>query len=247
MPNEVGPRGNWGVIIPSTSTTVEHDFAVMRPPGITFHAGRSYIERIGMETDAQAIDVLDQMDASRDLAIRDVMTVRPDHLIVAMSAEIIRGGAEGAVAFIKDIEDRYQVPVTTGPTAVVAGLQEIGARRIAVLSPYQPVSDERVVSYMGEVGIEVVRIKGLRCASALAIAEVSVPDRVAALRELDGPDIDAIVQVGTNLPMVELAGEAERWLGKPVLAMNSATLWHALRNAGFDDRYEGYGTLLSDH
>jgi len=247
MPNAVGPRGNWGVIIPSTSTTVEHDFAVMRPAGITFHAGRSYIERIGMQTDAQAIDVLDQMDASRDIAIRDVMTVRPDHLVVAMSAEIIRNGAAGAKAFVQDIEDRYQVGVTTGPTAVVAGLQALGAHRIAVLSPYQPVSDERVVAYMSEVGIEVVRIEGMRCASALAIAEVSVEDRIAALRRLDGPDVDAIVQVGTNLPMVDLAGQAETWLGKPVLAMNSATLWHALRNVGYDDRYEGYGTLLRDH
>ena len=247
MANLVGPRGNWGVIIPSTSTTVEHDFAVLRPEGITFHAGRSYIERIGMRTDDEAIDVLDQMDASRDLAIRDVMTLRPDHLIVAMSAEIIRNGAEGAKAFIADIEDRFGVGVTTGPTAVVAGLQSLGAERIAVLSPYQPVSDERVVHYMGEVGIEVVRIKGLRCASALAIANVSVEDRIAALRELDGPDVDAIVQVGTNLPMIGLVDEAERWLGKPVVAMNSATVWHALRNNGLDDRFSGYGSLLREH
>jgi maleate isomerase len=67
---------------------------------------------------------------------------------------------------------------------------------------------------------------------------------ISVLRDLDGPDVDAIVQVGTNLSMVRLADEAERWLGKPVVAINAATLWHALRANGFDDRFQGFGSLL---
>ena len=66
------------------------------------------------------------------------------------------------------------------------------------------------------------------------------------LRELDGPDVDAILQVGTNLSMVRLAAEAEQWLGKPVIAINTATYWHALRANGIDDRMPGFGRLLSD-
>jgi len=67
------------------------------------------------------------------------------------------------------------------------------------------------------------------------------------LRELDGPDVDAIIQVGTNLSMVRLAAEAEGWLGKPVIAINTATYWHALRANGINDRIEGFGRLLTDH
>lgn len=67
-----------------------------------------------------------------------------------------------------------------------------------------------------------------------------------ALRELDGDDVDAIVQVGTNLSMVQLAVAAEFFLGKPVIAINTATWWHALRAAGIDDRIEGFGQLLSE-
>jgi maleate isomerase len=66
------------------------------------------------------------------------------------------------------------------------------------------------------------------------------------LRDLDGPDVDAILQVGTNLSMVRLAAEAEQWLGKPVIAINTATYWHALRANGIDDRMSGFGRLLSD-
>jgi len=67
------------------------------------------------------------------------------------------------------------------------------------------------------------------------------------LKELAGPDIDAIVQCGTNLSMVRLAAEAEGGLGKPVIAINTATLWHGYRANGFTDRLYGFGSLLSDH
>ena len=60
-------------------------------------------------------------------------------------------------------------------------------------------------------------------------------------------EVDAIIQVGTNLSMVRLAAEAEGWLGKPVIAINTATYWHALRANGINDRIEGFGRLLTDH
>ena len=55
------------------------------------------------------------------------------------------------------------------------------------------------------------------------------------------------MQVGTNLSMVRLADEAERWLAKPVLAINAVTLWHALRSNGIPDRMRGFGSLLREH
>ncbi len=67
-----------------------------------------------------------------------------------------------------------------------------------------------------------------------------------AIKRLDGDDVDAIVQVGTNLSMVRLAAMAEMWLGKPVIAINTATYWHALRANGVMDRVEGAGRLLEE-
>ena len=52
--------------------------------------------------------------------------------------------------------------------------------------------------------------------------------------------VDALVQVGTNLSMVGLADEAERWLHKPVIAINAATWWMALR----DTRHRGQALRL---
>ena len=40
-----------------------------------------------------------------------------------------------------------------------------------------------------------------------------------ALGNVDGDGVEAIVQFGANLPIGPLATEAERWLGKLVIAM----------------------------
>ena len=67
-----------------------------------------------------------------------------------------------------------------------------------------------------------------------------------AILELNRPEVDAILSVGTNVPILRLADEAERWLGKPVLAINTATYWYAMRANGFDDVIEGFGSLMTE-
>jgi maleate isomerase len=126
-------------------------------------------------------------------------------------------------------------------------LEIFRAKRIGVVTPYQPIGDKNVVRFFSDLGFEVAKIKGLRCPSAVAIAHVSEDTLRDALKEVDGDNIDAIVQVGTNLSMVRLADEAERWLGKPVIAINAATWWQALRMNGIKDKLTGFGSLLRDH
>ena len=50
-----------------------------------------------------------------------------------------------------------------------------------------------------------------------------------------------------NLAFGRQAADAERWLEKPVIAVNTATYWHALRTAGIADAVHGYGSLLERH
>ena len=118
-----------------------------------------------------------------------------------------------------------------GAAASVAALQAFGARRIAVLTPHQPRGDEMVRLYLAEAGFEIVRLHGMKCATPRAIAQVPAADIQAALKSLDGPDVDALLQVGTALPTVAIAAEAERWFGKPVLAINAVTYWDAFTAA----------------
>ena len=82
--------------------------------------------------------------------------------------------------------------------------------------------------------------------SPTLIAHVGEAELRNAVLALDGPDLDAIVQVGTNLPFARLAGQAKPWLRKPVVALNTATYWCALRGNGIADKVQGFGRLLAE-
>ena len=66
------------------------------------------------------------------------------------------------------------------------------------------------------------------------------------LRELNESDAEVLVQVGTNLGMARMAAEAEKWLNKPVIAINTATYWYAMRDNKMDDVIQGFGSLMTD-
>jgi maleate isomerase len=240
-------RAKWGVVIPSTNVMVEHDFAALCPAGVTFHSGRAYISQPSMASDADAKALLDQMDASFGIALRDVLTVQPDRIVIAMSAEVMRRGISGGAEFVDGVAQRAGLPVTTGPEAVLAGLTRLGVQRIGLLTPYQPESDALTTEYFRDSGYHVAYTAGLRCTSATDIAEVSAERIVAGLRAIEQAKVEAIVQVGTNLPGLALCAQAEQWLGLPTISMNSATVWWALRSAGIADQRQDAGVLWREH
>lgn len=247
MTDVLGWRRTFGVIAPSTNTIVEPDFYRMSVPGVTAHFGRIHIRDQNMSDDAGMARLLDQIRAEIVAAGERVLTCEPDYMVMGMSAETFWGGVEGNRQFVRQIQEVTELRVATGAEACRRALELYGARRIGVVTPYQPIGDANVVRFFGELGVEVGAIKGLCCPTAVSIAHVTEDELRAALLEVNGDDIDALVQCGTNLSMVRLADEAERWLGKPVIAINAATWWMALRDNGIDDRIAGAGSLLRDH
>ena len=248
MPDVAGFRAKLATIVPSTNTIVEGDFNhLFRIPGVTFHTGRMYIERPALDSNDAFAELLGQVDHAFEIAVRDVMTCEPDYLVMGMSAPTFWGGRDGNAAFIERARRLTGLEVTTGAEACADALTALGARRIAVLTPYQPIMREQIVRFFEESGFPVTRYVDLKYPSATAIAAVTPDELRGVIRDLDGPDVEAIVQVGTNLSMVELAAEAEGWLGKPVIAINTAIIWHAYRANGFEDRIYGCGALLRDH
>ena len=181
-------------------------------------------------------------------AIDRVMTCEPNHLIMGMSSETFWDGLEGSERLRERVEARAGVKVTMGSDASQQALRRYGEiKRIGVVTPYMPVADMQVHRFFADCGFEVVRLKGLKCASPVLIAHVTERELRDAIREVDGPDVEAIIQVGTNLAMARLAATAEFWLDKPVLAINTATYWWALRGNGIADKIDSFGSLLLDH
>ena len=178
--------------------------------------------------------------------MRNVITCKPGYLVMGMSAVTFYGGIAGGEAFKrKVVEVSGGIAISIGSEALVAALNAYGGiKRVSFVSPYFPIANAEVRRYLNESGFEVVRDIPLQCRSWTDIAKVP-PDRLTdVLAELDGADVDALVQVGTNLSMLQLAADTEKRLGKPVIAINAATYWHALRANGFDDKVAGLGQLL---
>ncbi|MFC6879291.1 MULTISPECIES: arylmalonate decarboxylase [Actinomadura] len=247
MTDVLGWRRKFGVIAPSTNTIVEPDLYRMAVPGVTAHFSRIHIRDQDMRGDAGMERLMQQIRAEIGAACERVMTCEPDSIVMGMSAETFWGGVEGNRAFVRQVHDLTGLRVATGAEACERALTLLGARHIGVVTPYQPVGDANVRTFFTDLGFEVGEIIGLKCPTAVSIAHVGEPELRDALRTLAAGGVDAIVQCGTNLSMVRLADEAERWLGLPVLAINAATWWMALRDNGIQDQVHGAGSLLREH
>jgi maleate isomerase len=246
MTDLLGYRKLIGIIVPSTNTSVQPECDDLRVPGVTNHLARVTIpERPLTSADAYQAH-LQAMREGIKPALDQVMTAQPDHVVMGVAIEAFYGGVAHADQFQASLAQHCGVGISMGSTAAVRALQAFAATRIAVLTPHQPAGDEIVRAYLQDAGFEVVRLHGLRCASPRLIAHVPAADIRAALQALDGDDVDAILQVGTNLAAGAIAAEAERWFGKPVLAMNTITYWDALRQLGIDDRLSGRGRIFEE-
>jgi maleate isomerase len=167
---------------------------------------------------------------------------------MGMSAETFWDGRDGATKLQRKVEKHAGVSVAMGSDACQAALRKYGKlKRLGIITPYMPVGDKQVHRFFTDCGFDVVNLKGLKCASPVLIAHASKTQLRDAIIEVNKGKVDAIVQVGTNLAMAEVAAMAEFWLGKPVIAINTATYWWALRQKGIKDKIYGLGSLLAEH
>lgn len=247
MTSVSSPRAQFGLILPSTNTVVEAEFNWMRADGVSWHSGRIYIPDPVLDSDDSFVKFLESLRTEIGRSVRDVMTAKPDYLVMGMSAETFWGGKDGAAKFEQWMVELSGLDVTTGAKACRSALDAYGAKQIGVITPYQPVGDEQVRTFFTDMGYEVAAVHGLKCDTATSIGDVPPEEIKAAFREVNGDDVDLLVQAGTNLPASRVAAEMEVELGKPVIAINTATVWHAYRTNGIDDRIEGFGSLLTEH
>lgn len=242
----LGWRRCFAVFGPSTNTIVEPEFSAMRPAGVTNQYRDLYIENARALSDEAFMAGAEVIQGAMDQALRTAMTCEPDYLVMGVSAIVFIGGAQACQRQITHIKELTGLDVSVGSVSCVEALKAYGnIRKVAVLSPYYPVANDHVKRFLADYGYETVRDIPLRCKSWTDIARVSEQEIIQALKKLDGDDVDAILQVGTNLSMARLAPYAELFFNKPVIAINTATYWHALRANGILDRIDGFGPLLS--
>lgn len=248
MPDAIAPRLKLGVVTPTTNTVVQPEYDAMRPRGISNQVTRVIIPDTPVETEQEFAAMMSGVRSSIEGAVDAVMACAPGAIIMGMSAETFWEGMSDANAIQAHLESRVGVKVILGAQACLAAMQRYGGiRRISLITPYMPSGDAQVRRTFTDSGFEVVNLLGLKCNSPLLMAHESAERLRRAVREVDDPSVELILQVGTNLAFAAVAAEAERWLEKPVLAVNTCTYWHALRSNGVEDKIEGFGSLFVEH
>ena len=249
MTDSLGHRAKFGVLAPSTNTSVQPEFDAMKPWGVTHHHSRLIIPDSKVTDDKSFLVMMDGIRAALFPALEAVLTCSPDYVVLGMSAETFWDGLEGSKKLQHELDKVAKMGVCMGSDACQAALRAYGKdiKRLGIITPYMPVGDRQVHRFFTECGYEVVNLLGLKCASPQLIAHESKQRLRDAINQVNRGKVDAIVQVGTNLAMAEVAAMAEFWLDKPVIAINTATYWYALRQYGIKDRITGWGSLLSEH
>jgi len=233
MADTLAPRALIGVMTPAMNTVVQPEMELLRPEGVT-----NQMQRFRLGGDAISDDLLDEAEK--------LMDCKPVALAVGLTTDAGPGGVKKLDARCTELADQLGIPVCNASIATQKGLHIMGAKRIAVLTPFNAEVDQVVKANIEHGGFEVVAIKGTEAPSLPEICETPLAQIRAVISELAESKCDAIAQIGTALPVVDLIEELERETGKAIVACNAAVYWQSLRAAQINDAVQGYGKLLRE-
>ena len=236
-----GWRAKLGFLMPAGTPTVEPEMFQLAPRGVSVHFGRLVSKGATGTLDgieARITSQLDHIDESVEL----LSMIRPDVIVLAHTATSYRLGRKDEKLLIERIEKRFGIRFITAFGSVIAALDHLGVKRVALGTPYDEkltlAGKENLESY----GKEVVSFDWLR--NVRSIFE-ETPGRVYGLgRDVDRPQAEAVFLSGVGMPTLSVLEALETDLGKPVLSSASAMMWNALRVAGVAPVVPGYGRLL---
>lgn len=250
-------RRKFGLIIPATNTSMEHDlwsiiFKNQGPHGLRgvgLHTANVITPTPKLETAADLLAYKQQFLGGLRAAVDAALLAEPQYMIMGMSLEHILGGIEAIRAPMVDIETYSGLAWATWHDAIHAALGKHGAKRIGLLTPFDKQGNEFATQMLEELGCEVVSSVGFSCANALHIAHVPDWAKEKAILELLAPEenaLDAVVQCGTNMSLIDVTEKLEPVIGMPILGINTVTFWYALRENGFEGALMGAGGLLRE-
>jgi len=223
------------MLVPSSNVTMETELPFMLrarqqlfpDEGFTFHAARMRMTHVSPEQ-------LVAMNAQIPRATAEVADVDPDVIVSACLVAIMAQGRGYHCTAEEDIAnawaDRVDPKVVTSAGALLSGLREIGARRVAMVTPYDPALTELVVAYIEGDGFEVTDVLSLGVSDNLEVGRLNPDDLLDHARKLDISRADALVlSACVQMPSLSAIPAVEAALDLPVITAATATCFGALR------------------
>jgi len=241
-----------GLIVPSSNLTMETELPRMlrareetRPEDrFAFHAARARMQHVTPEQ-------LRAMNAQAERAATELADARPDVVATACLVAIMAQGpgyhctAEDSISAALRAEGST-APVISSAGALLDGIAALGARRVAIITPYMEPLTRAVVEYLEDAGVEVVDALSLEVPDNLAVARLDPADLREHWRKLDLTGADALVlSACVQMPSLPSIQPVEDEVGIPVLSAATATTYRILQELGLPPVVPGAGRLLA--
>ena len=212
-----------GLVVPSWNTVMEYEYQRLIPKGTSLHASRITHTR---DTESTLLHMLDELEPAAALLAH----ARVDAICFGCTASgfvqpDVRRDAQAAEAVSRSLG----VPVIATSDAVAAALEHVGARRIAVASPYEPWLNEHLRRYLEGRGFTLTSIAGF---GTQEHAKCSPQETLELALSVVRPDADAIFLSCANLRTLEIIEPLERATGLPVITSTQASFWRMLSRLG---------------
>ncbi|CCK29827.1 ectoine utilization protein EutA [Streptomyces davaonensis JCM 4913] len=162
--------------------------------------------------------------------VRALIAVSPEVVAYACTSGSFVGGIAGERAMCEAMTRAGAVPSVTTSGALLEALTDLGARRVALVTPYTVSVTRSLQEYVAEAG---VRVTG--CAFMGLTRHIwKVPYRDVAdmARRAVRRGTDCLFISCTNLPTYDVIPQLEAELRIPVISANQVTMWAALRRLG---------------
>lgn len=236
-----------GLVVPSSNVTVETEMPALLGRHATarfsFHGSRMRMHTV---SPAQ----LRAMNAQRERCILELGDAGVDAVLYACLVALMVGGpgehqrVESAVAEQLATGGSAAI-VRSSAGALVEGLRALGARRIALVTPYLRPLAQQVVDYLEAEGFAVADWRALEVADNAEVGCIPGERVMTAARELDLTGIDALViSACVQMPSLDLVETAEQEFGLPVLSAATAGAYSLLTGLGLTVDLPGAGRLL---
>jgi len=236
----IGSRARIGLVVLATDYTIEHEMRMLvNLPGVDiYHARIANSPNISPDS-LRAMEPL--ITATAELILPgDTLDVLA---YACTSASIVLGTSTVA----KNLNAAKPEAKTTNPAlAAFEAFAALGAKRIAVLTPYSKNVNAMVQNSLEDVGFDVPVFGSFdepHDPTVAAIDSQSLKTGIARITE--GQNVDAIFISCTSVRIVADVAAIETELDIPVTSSNHALAWHCLRLAGIDDKQPELGRLFS--